>query len=310
VDSVSIARQLWREKARVSFVLVVAVLAALLAAYRVSVSPPGLHQRELQMGAASSQILVDSRHSTLVSGATLGEFDALAARAKVYGEYLSSLEARAQIAAVSGVPARTITTSGPFSPDTGQIIYENQSSGSRANELLQEGAKNRLVFTAQEGVPILSVDAQASTAPKAIRLARASFITLRRYIRSLALTGSEDTDQGVIVRELGSPEGGTIGGSNDKILMFLAFVFVAVLGCALILIIPRVVHRWRSLDQEESLAVDDRVEPFEESGGEGAQPPQAAGDRESANGPLGTGELTPLPDYEPGDVPTGRATRR
>ena len=122
-------------------------------------------------------------------GASPEKFDTLAARARVYGEYLSTLQARARIAAASGVSASTITTSGPFSPESGQVSYENQPSASRADEILKEGAQNRLVFTAQEGVPIISVDAQAATAATAARLAQASFITLRQYVRDLKTTG-------------------------------------------------------------------------------------------------------------------------
>ena len=59
------------------------------------------------------------------------------------------------------------------------------------------------------------------------------------------------------MRQLGAPEGGTIGGSNDKFLMILAFLSVAALGCVLILTFPRLVQRWRSLDEAEHGAVAD-----------------------------------------------------
>lgn len=256
MDSVDIARQLWAQKKWVAIVLVVAALASTLVAYSVSLSPFGVHRRALQVGAASSQILVDSPRSTLVDGASTEAFDALAARARIYGEYLSTLQARARIAAVSGVSPASITTSGPFSPESGQVSYQNQTSASRAGEILEEGANNRLVFTAQEGVPIISVNAQAATAATAIRLARASFVTLREYVQNLEAehsggkpTGSGNSD--VIVRELGAPGGGTVGGSNDVMLMGLAFVLIAGIGCTLILVLPRMAQRWRSLDVAE-----------------------------------------------------------
>lgn len=249
MDSVETARQLWRRKPWIALVLIVAVLGSLLVSYRVSVFPPGLHKRTLQVGAASGQILVDTPQSTLVSGASAEQFDTLAARARVYGEYLSTLQARARIASLAGVPEQSITTSGPFSPESGQVSYENQTSASRGNEILKEGAQNRLVFTAQEGVPIISVDAQAATAATAVRLAHASFIALREYVGGLE--NGDPRNKGVVVRELGAPQGGTIGGSNGKLLMILAFFVIAGLGCALILIAPGLAQRWRSLDAEE-----------------------------------------------------------
>jgi hypothetical protein len=250
MEPVEAIRQLWSRRLLVGVVLVVAVFVAILSAYRVSLSPFGLHSRALTVGAASSQILVDSPKSALVGGASLGTFEALSTRAKIYGEYLSSLAARKEIAKLAGVPAASISSSGPFSAATGQFNYEAQTSEDRANEILQEGAQSRLVFTGQEGVPILTVDAQASTADKAVDLANASFLTLQRYVTSLKVDG-EDVKRGVTVRELGAPEGGVIGGGNDTILMALAFLAITAMGCAAILVVPRFTQRWRSLNQAE-----------------------------------------------------------
>jgi hypothetical protein len=240
-------RQLWQRKGLVAIVLVLAAFAAILTAYQVSVSPPGLHKRTLQVSVASSQILVDSPKSTLVSGGTSETFDALATRAKIYGQYLSSLEARRQIAKNVGIPPAAIATAGPYSPETGQTAYEAQPAGERANELLKEGAVNRLVFTAQEGVPILSVSSQAPTTERAIALANASFQVLQDYVASLEAEDRPVSD-GVTLRELGTPQGGTLGSSNGKILMALAFLATFGLGCAAILLVPGFARRWRALD--------------------------------------------------------------
>jgi hypothetical protein len=258
MEPVQVIRQLWSRKLLVGLVVLIAALAAVLSAYRLSVSPPGLHSRALQVGAASSQILVDSPKSALVDGASLGTFEALSTRAKIYGEYLSSLAARKQIAKVAGVPAASISSSGPFSSATGQNNYESQSSEDRANEILQEGAQSRLVFTGQEGVPILTVDAQAATAARAVDLANASFVTLKRYVNDLSVDG-QDVKRGVTVRELGAPEGGTIGAGNDVVLMALAFLAVLVLGCAAILVVPRFTQRWRALSQVEHDELRDKA---------------------------------------------------
>lgn len=240
-------RQLWQRKLLVGLVFVLAVFAAILTAYQVSISPPGLHKRSLQVSVASSQILVDSPKSTLVSGGSTDTFDALATRAKIYGQYLSSLEARRQIAKKVGVPPQTISTAGPYSPETGQTVYEAQPAGERANELLKEGAVNRLIFTAQEGVPILSVSSQAPTTERAVALANASFQVLTDYVNSLEAEDKPVSD-GVTLRELGTPQGGTLGSSNGKILMALAFLAVFALGCAAILLVPGFARRWRALD--------------------------------------------------------------
>ncbi len=260
---VEIARELWQRKFLVGLVVVFALLAAIYSSYRISIAPPGVASRELSVAAASSQILIDSPQSTLVTGAEAGTLDALATRAKIYGQYLSSLAARAEIAKRVGIPPQTISTSGPFSPANGQQGYASQPADERAEELLQEGAQNRLVFTAQEGVPILTVSAQAATSERAVALAGASFATLKEYVQKLRTDGTP-VRKGVIVRQLGAPEGGTLGGSNNAILMVLAFLLIFGLGCAAILVVPSFVARWRALnrlDQREASPAPTPVQP-------------------------------------------------
>jgi hypothetical protein len=258
VALVETIRQLWQRKLLVALILVLAIGAAILSAYRVG--PDGLQKRALSIAAASSQILVDSPQSTLVAGADLGTFDALATRAKIYGQYLASPAAREEIADRAGVPPRSISTSGPFSAATGQHAYSSQSSEERSGELLQEDASNRLVFIAQEGVPILTVESQAADSDTAIALAKASFAALVHYVDSLKADG-KPVRHGVTVRELGAPEGGTLGGSNNMIMMALAFLVVFGLGCAAILLVPTFAQRWRALDDDE-YSYPPRQEPF------------------------------------------------
>jgi hypothetical protein len=292
---VEIARELWQRKYLVGLVAVVALLVAILSAYRFTPSPPGLEKRSLSVAAASSQILIDSPRSTLVSGAEVGTLDGLATRAKIYGQYLSSLAARREIAKRVGVPPQAISSSGPFSPATGQEAYAAQPSNERAEELLQEGAQNRLVFTAQEGVPILTVSAQAATSDRAVALAGASFEVLREYVRRLRV-GGKPVRNGVIVRQLGAPEGGTLGDANNLVLMVLAFLLAFAIGCAAILVLPSFISRWRALnrlDQRRAAPAPapTPVQPVHEPGN-GFEPPRLAQD--DSGEPVAQHATTPL----------------
>jgi hypothetical protein len=242
-------RHLWGRKLLVGLVLVVAVIAALFSAYRFNASPPGLEKRALSVAAASSQILVDSTDlPALVNGVESNTFEANATRAKIYAQYLAGYDARAKIAKLADVPVNTLATSGPFSGAASE--YASQPSEERAGELLTEGDGNRVVYTAQEDVPIITVDAQATTADTAVALAAASYTTLKDYIHTLDVEGTP-VRNGVTVRELGAPEGGTLGGSNNILLMILAFLLVFGLGCAAILLLPTFAQRWRALDKAD-----------------------------------------------------------
>jgi hypothetical protein len=273
MELVSIIRQLWRRKLLVFLVFLVAVFVATWSAYKV----PSMEKRGLQLGAASSQILVDSPASTLVEGVDANQLTTLATRARVYAQYLASLQARDEIAQASGIPARFIRVSGPFSSDVARNNYSNQSSESRAGDVLKEGAGYRLVFDAQEGVPIITVSAQAPTADAAVKLAKASFVALNAYVDKLQKEADAipekplpkgavpqiSTDNGVRVRELGEPEGGTIGGGNGKILMVFVFLAVMLFGCALIAILPGMARHWRLLDRAEALVEESAEGPMQ-----------------------------------------------
>jgi hypothetical protein len=258
MELVGILRELWQRKVWVAVVAGLAVLAAAMTSYKL----PSFEKRSLQMGAASSQILVDSPKSTLVSGADDGTLTTLSARARIYAQYLSSLEARDQIAKLSGVPARTISVSGPFSPDANRTNYEPQGSTQRTDQLIKEDSRNRLVFAAQEGVPIITVNSQAGTSRTAVKLASASFTTLERYVETLDRergkpllqeNGKPFPADGAKVRELGAPEGGTIGGGNNKLVMIFTFLAVFVVGCIVIVVAPTLSRQWRVLDEVERL---------------------------------------------------------
>jgi hypothetical protein len=271
MELVSIIRQLWRRKLLVVLVALVAVCVAIWSAYKV----PSMEKRGLQLGAASSQILVDSPASTLVEGVDANQLTTLSTRARVYAQYLASLQARDAIAKATGIPSRAIRVSGPFSSDISRNNYSNQSSESRAGDVLKEGAGYRLVFDAQEGVPIITVSAQAPTADAAVKLAQASFVALSVYVDKLqreadaipekevpkGATAQVSTDNGVRVRQLGDPEGGTIGGGNGKILMVFVFLAVFLFGCALIAILPGMARHWRLLDRAEQLVEESADAP-------------------------------------------------
>ena len=110
-------------------------------------------------------------------------------------------------------------------------------------------------------MPILSVSSQAPTTERAVALANASFQVLTDYVNSLEAEDKPVSD-GVTLRELGTPQGGTLGSSNGMILMALAFLAVFGLGCAAILIVPGFARRWRALDDvDRAHAVESYPQP-------------------------------------------------
>ena len=183
MEFVSILRELWRRKR----LLVPAVLLAALVAISSSYKLPSLEKRGLQLGAASSQILIDSPASTLVGGADANQLSTLATRARVYAQYLSSLEARDDISRASGIPARA---------DLAQRAVQHR----RRAQQLPGAAVGRPRQRHPQGGSGLPADLRrpgrradhhrlgpGARRMSAIKLARASFVALKQYINRLQL---------------------------------------------------------------------------------------------------------------------------
>ena len=273
MDLLGLLSAIWRRKLIATLMIAVAALAAITTAYKV----PAMKPRALAVGAATSQILVDSDPSTLVAGAGTDQIAALGSRARVYAQYLSSRDSVDKIARASGIPARLITARGPFSQGTGIKNYEQQPAESRAKDLVDESKTYRLVYEAQEDVPIISVYATGPSAASALELAKASFSVLKSYVAALDAEGqaaaakltaeekaareadqasttgaaAQGNDISVVVRQLGEPEGGLVGGGTNKIMMILAFIAVLGLECFLFAAVLRLKEQRRALAEAE-----------------------------------------------------------
>jgi hypothetical protein len=275
MDLLGLLSAIMRHRLMTILMVLVAVVAAAWTGYKL----PSMEQRSLAVGAATSQILVDSDPSTLVAGAGTDTIAALGSRATVYAQYLSSRDAVAKISRATGIPAYLIMARGPFSEGTGIKNYQQQPAESRAKDLVDEGKQYRLVFQAQEGVPIITVYATGPSAVAALKLATASFATLKGYVTDLQREGiaakakqtadpeatkdtsstapADNPDTVIVVRELGAPEGGTVGGKADIAMMLLAFV--GVLGIQFFLF--GLGLRVREQRRHEAAIADARVVP-------------------------------------------------
>jgi hypothetical protein len=276
MELVALVRELSRRRVLAVVMLLVAALAAVATAYKL----PSMEKRSLAVGAATGQILVDSDPSTLVSGAGTDQIAALGGRARVYAQYLSSRDAVNRVSQQTGIPGRLITARGPFSQGTGISNYDQQPAESRAKDLTDEGKHYRLVFEAQEDVPIITVYSTGPTADAALKLAKSSFATLEGYVADLKRKGAEGGEErpsgstgatatagpnDVVVRELGAPEAGIVGGGADLSMMVMAFI--AALGVQIVL--AAIVLRYREQSRREREAA---------TGGAGTLEPVGNGD--------------------------------
>lgn len=271
MEVVGFVRALLQRKAVLGVLLALAVLAAFMTTFKIG--PGGIERRSVAVGAATGQILVDSAESTLVEGAGSDQIAALGTRARVYAQYLSSRDAVNKIAREINVDPAFITAAGPFSEGTGIQDYDQQGAESRARDLVDEGKEYRLVFAAQEDVPIITVYSIGPDTGQALALAKSSFNVLERYIDELKVdakraeavapprqdpqsTSSVPLVENIVVRQLGAPEGGLVGGKADYVLMILAFLAVFGLGCLAVAAASGFMRHWRLAGDMEKVGAE------------------------------------------------------
>jgi hypothetical protein len=92
-------RRLWHLKAGVTVSLVLALFAAVWSVQNVSLSPPGLSPRSLEMATASTHVIVDTPTSTLLDlRQDTYSLEALTNRAILLGNVMASGPVRREIA--------------------------------------------------------------------------------------------------------------------------------------------------------------------------------------------------------------------
>jgi hypothetical protein len=251
MDLIRILNELWNRRLWVVAATVVALLVGISTNYKL----PSFEKRAQLVGAATSQVLIDSSTSAIAD--VDRDPGPLANRAVVLAQYMSSAEARTAIAAKMGLSPTQIAADGPFSTLTDRSTYQATPAGPRANQLTEENAIYRLVFDAQLSLPIISIYTQAPDATGATKLASAATGVLTGYVVELD-KGIPPARQ-IIVSRLGEPEGGTVNDGANPILAFLAFLGVLVVLCTLIVVGSGLWRQWQEMKLSNGDDDDDSV---------------------------------------------------
>ncbi len=219
---------------------VLAVLAVLSTAYSLTGFPPRLEKQTYAFGTATTQILVDAPNSP-VANLSL-RFDPLTTRAGIYARLIDTVPVKTVIAELAGIPSGAIITGGP--PIAGTDRGREVTPAQRTTELLGEGGGYRIYTSSREGLPIITVTAQAPDAASAGRLADSTAQGLKDYIVALQVRGKTNPNDRVELRQLGSARGGLVNSTTDRKAAALAGIGVFGLVCMLILLVAHLRRSW------------------------------------------------------------------
>jgi hypothetical protein len=145
----------------------------------------------------------------------------------------------------AGIPGDQIFAAGPVDPSVPRVV-EEPTAVQRNVEITGETTPYRLNFNDDPNLPTIGIYAQAPNTAQAIKLADASAVGLEQYVASLQSAGNTPPQARVVIRQLGSANGGVVDGGISKSLALMTFVAVFVLWCVLILLAGRFRETWRA----------------------------------------------------------------
>ena len=175
-------RKLWRLKLGVGISLAVALLAALWSVDKISLIPPGLTPRALEMATATTHVLVDTPDSIMIdlrqnTYDITGLVQPRGRARQRHREYVR----RGGIAQRAHVPLGLLRIQAPLTPAQASLPVNSQSAG-KVTDIVKSNDQYRIEIDANPEVPMLDIYAQTPTAESAAALANAAVDELTAYL--------------------------------------------------------------------------------------------------------------------------------
>jgi hypothetical protein len=213
-----------RRRPRIVAATAVGIALALLTLYKVSLLPPSLHARALNVAAASTTLMVDTKQRASADlGTRNNALEALSVQTNLVGEVMVTDPVLAEIGRIAAINPLDIQATSPVTSDVPRTEIE-PNSGANATTLIQAPDNYKLQVQVDPTMPIMHVYTQAPTADAAIRLANASVQGLRTYLGRLSTSQTVSLDDDIQIVQLGAVRGGVVNHSAGKEIALLAFL--------------------------------------------------------------------------------------
>jgi hypothetical protein len=237
-------RELWRLRLGLVLALLLSIFAAVWVCYRIELSPPHLEPRSLEMGTASTRVLVDTPKSSVLDlRQGTYDFESLSNRALLLGNVMAGLPVREYIARHAHIPPEVLRVSAPLTPDFPRAI-EEAGNEKHTTDILRSTNQYRISLRTNPTVPMLDVYAQAPTAERAAALANAAVDGLQEYLDDIATTQRIGADQQVQLKQLGRARGALINDGVAVQVALLSFLVVFAVSATAVLLVARVRRGW------------------------------------------------------------------
>ncbi|MGH2942944.1 MAG: hypothetical protein ACRDLN_09275 [Solirubrobacteraceae bacterium] len=237
-------RELWGARLGVAISFALGLLAALWSVGTISLSPPGIQSRTVQMAAASTRVLVDTPTSSMLdlSVSTL-DITSMTNRALLVSNVMASEPVREYIARRADLPAEVLRVASPVTRDWPRQLAQS-GSPKKTSDIFKSPNEYRLSLKANPTVPVVDIYAQAPTEAQARELANGAVTGMRDYLRDIAARQGIPSTQQVHLQQLGGARGGVVNPGVRTRLALLAFVLVFGISCLATIFLGRVRRGW------------------------------------------------------------------
>jgi hypothetical protein len=208
---------------------------ALSAAYQVSLVPPAVSSRATDSGAASVEVLIDTRRPLLAAARSLGD-DTIATRAALLSGLLARDDVRTQVAREAGVSPSGLAVDNPsFAPSVSTPLSQAASEVARpvAPDLLEVGLDD-------PRIPIVSITAETRRPGDAEPLVNAATTALGELARGIPGDGPA-----VRVERLGPVSTESVAGDSGALKALIVAVVLFGLWCVGVVVLDRISQRRR-----------------------------------------------------------------
>jgi hypothetical protein len=238
--------ELWRRRPYVVACAVLALVVATWSVARISILPPRIEPRSLEMATAATHVVVDKPRSTILDlREDTYSLEALRQRAVVLGNVIANGEVREAIARHAGVPLDRLQIAPPLTPTQPRAVVAS-TDRKHATDLLASTDQYRLSVQANATVPMLDIYAQAPNAESAALLANTTVDQLRAYLAKLAVSEETPESKQIQLLQLGRAEGEVINAGIDVQVALLVFAITFVIACATLVFAGRIRDGWRA----------------------------------------------------------------
>jgi hypothetical protein len=236
-------RELSRLRAGLAISVALGLLASLWSVERISLLPPSVKSRPLEIAAAKTRALVDASTSSVLDlSVNTYDLHALTNRGMLVGNVMASPPVRAYIARRAHVPVDVLQVVAPVSVDFPRQLATDGKKSSR--DILKSPDEYRISIQVNPTVPVLDVYAQAPSVDAAQRLANGAVDGMKDYLATLGRQQGVAPDKQVHLEQLGRAKGGLLNQQVGIKVALLSFFLAFAASCLAVMALSRVRRGW------------------------------------------------------------------